>query len=391
MTAVRNGDEIPDDRCGYTYDLGPLAGGSVGMMSCWRPTWGDHERCIWHANTDTKPVGAFEEVVSDNPERLDGAIIPRIDLDGVNWFTDSTLIGAEFADVDLREASFNGCDLREATLENVDARRADFTGVNFEGASISSSDFRSVSFADTRFDQAALTNIRINRETDFGTESVYERELAQGGQADENIEDETSYLLTAQAAIWGYREIQELYRENALPFEARHYYHKEKNMRRRVAWYTGSYLRALKAEGARWVTGYGMNPWRVIATAFAVIVVCAIAYPLTGGIQETVTQSVQPVKEAAQATNATNVTESNPTTKRITVFWSIDDALASEPGALLTLFLRSLYFSAITFSTLGYGDIAPVGNTARAVAGLESLLGALLTALLVFVLSRRIS
>lgn len=162
-------------------------------------------------------------------------------------------------------------------------------------------------------------------------------------------------------------------------------------MRRRVAWYTGSYLRALKAEGARWVTGYGMNPWRVIATAFAVIVVCAIAYPLTGGIQETVTQSVQPVKEAAQATNATNVTESNPTTKRITVFWSIDDALASEPGALLTLFLRSLYFSAITFSTLGYGDIAPVGNTARAVAGLESLLGALLTALLVFVLSRRIS
>jgi hypothetical protein len=383
--------DVPDDRCGYTYSMSTLSGNGAGAVTCWRPTWEDHAQCVWHANVGDKPVAELEAASGEGSQRLDGAIVPEVKLEEVDWFEDSTLIGAQFRNADLRRASLVGADLREATLEHVDARGADFTDTNFEGASITDSDLRSVSLVDARFDQAALSNVRIDRQTDFGDESVYERELAKGDDADENVEDEDSYLLTAEAAIWGYREIQKLHRENALPFGARDYYHKEKNMRRRIAWRTGSYLRAIKAEGSRWVTGYGMNPWRVIAAAAAVIVLCAIAYPVTGGIQETVTQSVEPVKEAANATNATNVTDSNPGTKSITVTWSLDSALASDPWALATLFLRSLYFSAITFTTLGYGDIQPVGNAARVIAGAESLIGSMLTALLVFVLSRRIS
>ena len=391
MRARRNGDDVPEERCGRTSEVNTLATKDIGAVCCWRPTWRDHERCVWHADVGEKPREAFEEVAPDPPERLDGAVVEGVQLEGVDWFEGATLVGAEFTNADLREVSFEGADLREASFDNVDARGGDFSRANIEGGSITSSDFRSVSLVDVRFDQAVLSNVRLNRQTDFGGESVYERELSQGERADENAQNEESYLLTAQAAIWSYREIQELYRENAIPFEARRYYYKEKNMRRRVAWHTDSYLRALKAEGSRWVTGYGMNPWRVVGAAFALIVVCAIAYPLTGGIQETVIQSVEPVREAAQATNATNVTESNPGTRRVTVTWSINSVLASEPSALVMLFLRSLYFSVITFATLGYGDIAPVGNFARVVAGLESLLGALLTALLVFVLSRRIS
>lgn len=49
---------------------------------------------------------------------------------------------------------------------------------------------------------------------------------------------------------------------------------------------------------------------------------------------------------------------------------------------------KSLYFSVVTFATLGYGDIQPIGTVARFLAGIEALLGALLAALLVFVLTR---
>lgn len=384
-------DEVPDGRCGYTYTQSTLSGRTASPVSCWRPTWNDHERCVWHADEEEKPVEAIAAVASDEPERLDGAILTGLELSEVDWFEGSRLVGAQLEGVDLRGTSLRGADLREATLDRVDARQADFTGANFEGASITESDLRAVSFVDARFDQAVFEDVRVDRRTDFGGESVYERELAEGEQADENVDEEESYLLTAEAAIWSYRETQELYRENALPLEARNYYHREKDMRRRITWHTGSYARALAAEGSRWVTGYGMSPWRVIATAFAVIVVCALIYPMTGGIQETVSQSAGPIKEAARATNATNITETNPSTRQVTVTWSVDQALEQEPWALVTLFLRSLYFSAITFTTLGYGDIAPVGNAARVVAGLESLVGAMLTALLVFVLSRRIS
>ena len=50
--------------------------------------------------------------------------------------------------------------------------------------------------------------------------------------------------------------------------------------------------------------------------------------------------------------------------------------------------LQALYFSIVTFTTLGYGDIAPVG-LARAVACSEALLGAFMMALFIFVFCRR--
>lgn len=51
--------------------------------------------------------------------------------------------------------------------------------------------------------------------------------------------------------------------------------------------------------------------------------------------------------------------------------------------------LANQYFSAVTFTTLGYGDIQPASGAAQLLATVESFVGALLMALLVFVLGRR--
>lgn len=115
----------------------------------------------------------------------------------------------------------------------------------------------------------------------------------------------------------------------------------------------------------RWTTGYGSNPRRVVATSAAVIVGCALLYPLTGGIQET----------AGGAT----------------ITYTIEDPEAVPEQYLLFVFFKSLYFSTVTFATLGYGDIQPVGTVARAIAGSEALLGQLLLALFVFVLTRTVT
>ncbi|WP_459190738.1 pentapeptide repeat-containing protein [Halosimplex sp. J119] len=353
--SLADSEAVPDGRCGFTYDVSTLP--NVGAVSCWRETWEDEDRCLWHADLNVKPREALADDEPDAPERLDGAILNRVSLNGVDWFEECTLIGASLKAVDLHDASLAGADMREASLEHVSARRADFSGANLEDASLNVCDLRAADLTNARFDQAVFSNVRISRATAFGDRTVYETELDDVGDAD--------YVRAAQAAIWSYREIRDLHENNALPIEARSYYLDEKDLRRRLAWHEGDHATALKAEGSRWVTGYGMSHWRVLGASAVVIILCAALYPLTGGIQETVGGD--------------------------TTTWSLESPEDAPPFWIAFILFRSLYFSMITFSTLGYGDIRPVGTAARWLAGVESLLGSILMALLVFVLTRRIS
>ena len=50
-----------------------------------------------------------------------------------------------------------------------------------------------------------------------------------------------------------------------------------------------------------------------------------------------------------------------------------------------------LYFSMVTFATLGLGDVRPVGTVGRFIAASEGLIGAFLTAVFVFSLGRRVT
>ena len=52
-------------------------------------------------------------------------------------------------------------------------------------------------------------------------------------------------------------------------------------------------------------------------------------------------------------------------------------------------FLTCMYFSIVTFTTLGFGDIQPVTDAGRAVAGVEAFTGAFMIALFVLVFGRR--
>lgn len=114
--------------------------------------------------------------------------------------------------------------------------------------------------------------------------------------------------------------------------------------------------------GLRWLTngfldlvaGYGERPQRIVATALAVIIGAAVVYPATGGLLS----------------------------ERQLVTYASEGPLALIDG---------LYFSIVTFATLGLGDIHPVGDVGRLLAASEALVGAFLTALFVFSLGRRVT
>ena len=119
---------------------------------------------------------------------------------------------------------------------------------------------------------------------------------------------------------------------------------REQHSRRKRAFAMRSYWEWFKHSTYRWVMLYGESPARVVGTSVAVIAVFAAIYSVVGGIVIS----------------------------------------GSEPDIT-----GNIYFSAVTFSTLGCGGIKPTTTTTQLLASVRSLIGGILIALLVAVFGRR--
>lgn len=102
------------------------------------------------------------------------------------------------------------------------------------------------------------------------------------------------------------------------------------------------------------IAGYGERPQRTLALALAVIVSSALAYPAADGLV------------------------------------AGEEVVRYGTHGPLTV-LDGLYFSVVTFATLGLGDVHPAGDIGRFIAASEGLAGAFLTAVFVFSLGRRVT
>lgn len=341
-----------DDRCGYRPNVG-LPDQEVSDEPCGRPVWEDHDRCIWHARVDGKTARMLEEAQPGIDEDLDGAYLQKAELMGADWFAERSLIGADFTEAKVDGVDFSEADLTLATLTGVSGINADFRGANLEGAIFTNADLRRSNLEEARLNEAVFTNVHIGGKTKLGERSVYESEHVNPKLSDDH---------SLEAAAWAYRQLQRVYQNNGLPYLARQSYNREKDARRKLAWVERDYTSAIKRELARWVALYGSSPYRVLLTSVVVILTAAVLYPLTGGVQEVFADR--------------------------TITYSLENPGDAPRWWIGRVFFKSLYFSVVTFTTLGFGDIQPVGQLARLIAGVEALLGALLAALLVFVLAR---
>ena len=371
------GTTPPDGRCGYVFETDDSLS-ERSEACCWRETAEDAERCYWHLDgenaSEFRPEH-FEEVEGDvygavfrganlpQDARFAGQRFPRSDFSGTDLaerdFSDADLSGSDFSNAELRNADFSGANLRNADLTDANARGATFEGANLENSELIRTNLRNADIENAALYEIALSDTWINESTELGKLCHYERE-------EKSIERDARTIRHHEAAAWTYRALQQLCEENALPNENRHFYVREKEARRKLAWETSDYRNAAKAELSRWVMEYGGNPWRVVGVSALIVLVFGALYPIVGGIQDTATGN-------------------------IVGFFSAD-APADAPVWYFTgPFLKGIYFSVVTFTTLGYGDIQPLGHWARFLATTEAVLGSMLLALLVFVLSRTVT
>ena len=118
------------------------------------------------------------------------------------------------------------------------------------------------------------------------------------------------------------------------------------------------------------IYGYGEKPWNVILSAGALIILFAYFFTLIGiGNPEIIELhgKIHPIP-------------------------GTDMRLTSE-GVLQNVkvmqFSNCLYFSLITFTTLGYGDFRPLEGWGRILAGSEAFIGGFMMALFVYTFARR--
>lgn len=394
---------------------------------CNRQLWEgrDTNRCIWHADIEDKPVDELERARLDEPERLDGAILRRTEIRNSVSFTECRLKLADLSHVDLREgdlddtifnranlsdaqlgqAEIKEADLQFADLSGADFQHADLTGADFTGADLSNSILENADLADAILEDCDMTTARLSNSTldganlqraDLTNAALYGADLNRvklTGTKLENIhigedtglgpfsgyEIESDQIAVGRSGLAGkisprfrcvgrpfsspflleqaevqYRRMQRLRRENDLKMDLTIEI-REKHARRKRALADGRFGDWIKLAFYRWPMGYGEKPLPVIGTSAVVILSGMLLYPLWG-LRDT------------------------------TAGVMINYPLAAEqlPRALGA----SFYFSTVTFTTLGYGDMHPLG-WGRTLATVESFVGALLMALLVFVLGRR--
>lgn len=305
------------------------------------------------------------------PDQLQEVTFYNADLSGLD-LSEANLRGASLAYATLSEVDFTSATLRDvnaheanlnmANLEAVDARNSHFEGADFEDAILIDADLRNSRLCRAKLYQAVLSDTLINNRTTFNEKCAY--------HYPRNSPD-NDHAHRLEAAVWMHRSLQNLHEENELVQRARqHHVQKEE-----------AYRKYHRGEGNRWqyltytinahTTRHGENPWRVVWRSISVILLFALLFPSIGGIRGGETDAplhVFPVQLSL-----------------LQLPW-----VAGLPYLdHFQTFLTSLYFSVVTFTTLGYGDFQPATPAAQFFAGVESLVGSLLMALFVFTLGRR--
>jgi hypothetical protein len=102
-----------------------------------------------------------------------------------------------------------------------------------------------------------------------------------------------------------------------------------------------------------------------------------IAFTQNFGDFETIQRNLEMTVERIQVTN-----------QDVTRISSFLYAFAGFPHAVPGVFGRMLYFSIVTVTTVGYGDIVPLSTLARALVGIEATFGIILLGLFISSLSR---
>ena len=293
--------------------------------------------CFWHDK-------AIDKSNMDLAERLEsyasgGGLLQGISLKRANLKNVNLVIPGSANGYDMRGADLYRANLENAHLFNINLEGASLMKANLNHSNIHCARLHNTNLLGTKLQGAKIDNIKIGSH-------VQQEAIAR--EADKNHD-----LVKAKDF---YEQSEEIYRNLRKTAEgdgiytlAGHFARKELTMRRMQ--YRRWSQKRLVSKAVDLFCGYGESPFNVIAFSLILIFICAILFFIFG----------------VQGSNGM-------------IQLSFQNSLWEN----INNFFSTIYFSVVTFTTLGYGDIQPVGFS-RFIATVEAFIGSFALALYVVV------
>ena len=299
--------------------------------------------CFWHhaqeIKTDSDLTEKLQELAKSGVS-LVGYSLKRADLTELNLVNHNSKNGYDLSYADLYHAKLCGAHLFHLDLHGASLMKADLSHANLHCANLEDCNLLGVK----------LTNARIENVT-WGKQILQEKNADKACR--EGNRDEMLDCLEQAEEI--YRNLRKA-AENQGLFETSGYFFYKEMVMRRYQLPKFSFQRSV-SKIVDWFCGYGERPLNVVLFSLLLIGMSAILYFFLG-------------------------IEANQNLVRLSFSASFYTNFIS--------FLECLYFSVVTFTTLGYGDLVPVG-AARPIAALEAFTGNFTIALFVVVFVKKMT
>jgi hypothetical protein len=303
-----------------------------------------YEEAFWlDTAKDKRPLGdlsASLELRARSGRPMSGFQLKGVELGGIDLVNHGSHHGYILENADLYRAN-----LQHAHLFALDLRGSSLMKADLRHANLHCADLRDCNLLGVHLDGARLDNV------------IWDQQLLQ-----ERKGRELYHRGNTAAAQELFQEAEETYRNLRLHLEraglfeqAGLFFHREMVVRRlRLPRYSAQRLLSWLVD---LFSGYGEKPLNVVLFSLGLIGLCGLLYFLVG------------VEQGSQRLGL-----------------DLDHGLLAN---LMDL-LGCLYFSVVTFTTLGYGDISPHG-LARPLAAFEAFVGSFTMALFVVVFVKKMT
>jgi len=299
--------------------------------------------CYWHDKNINKSGSEVKDALEQYAKSgglLRGIFLAKAQLEGVDLVNHHKKNGHDFSHADFYHANLKGAHLFNIILNNASIMKTDLRDANLNCANLTETNMLGVKWRGSKFE-----NIKMGKK-------LKQELLAKKALTNKDHKSSVDYLEQAEEI---YRDLRKHAEQEGIFTLSGYFIQKELTMRRlQLPRFS---IKRFLSKVVDIFCGYGEAPLRIIILSMVIILLCAIIYTFTGLSYNNTVQA---------ASSAYSLTEN------------------------FSFFLSSLYYSVVTFTTLGYGDFTPVGIS-RAIAAIEAFTGSFTIALFVVVFVKKMT
>jgi hypothetical protein len=299
--------------------------------------------CYWHDHSVDKTGSDVKQALvdfADSGGLTRGICLKNADLSHIDLVNHHDKKGYDFSYADLYRSNLFGAHLFNIKLSKASLMKADLKSAKLNCANLELTNLLGVKWKGCKIENIIIGN-KLSQEI-----------LAKKSLKDKNIEEAIDYFEQAEEV---YRDLRKHSEQEGIFTLSGDLIQKELTMRRmQMPKYS---IKRLTSKIVDLFCGYGEAPLRIVGISMLLILFCAILYTFTGLNYQG--------EFLAYSANQT-------------------------PVENFDFFLSSLYYSVVTFTTLGYGDFTPIGIS-RAIAAIEAFTGSFTIALFVVVFVKKMT